>query len=231
MRHHVGEPRGLPYATGRNPPNRAPALSTTSVPLFEPQSRNKLSFGSRVTGVKRLGRIPMDLYHRKSGRTDWLPTPKLFSKVAWAILILAVLTAAGSLQAQSPASQIQDITGNYDFLKPYNTLAILQEDQMLKGYIDVLQGESASDAVFSYNLTIGERKGNHIEFRTSVIHEKYYRFSGTVQRGKGKEKGDPDYLELVGELQTIQNNSVTNQKKVDRQKVVFKSKGNNEQEP
>lgn len=102
---------------------------------------------------------------------------------------------------------------------------------MLKGYIDVLQGESASDSVFSYQITAGERKGAHVEFRTSKIHEKYYRFSGTVQRGKGKKKGDPDYLELVGELQTIRYNSVTNQQNIDRQQVVFKSKGKVEREP
>jgi hypothetical protein len=53
----------------------------------------------------------------------------------------------------------------------------------------------------------------------------YYRFSGTVQRGKGKKKGDPDYIELVGELQTVHHNSVTHQDTVDRKQVVFKSKG------
>lgn len=146
-------------------------------------------------------------------------------------LVIAVPAAWNALKAQPTSNQIGDITGDYDFLQPYNTLGILQEDQMLKGYIDVLQGESASDSVFSYQITIGERKGNDIEFRTSTIHEKYYRFSGTVQRGKGKKKNDPDYLELVGELQTIRSNSVTNQKNVDRQQVVLKSKGKIEKEP
>jgi len=70
-----------------------------------------------------------------------------------------------------------------------------------------------------------------VDFRTRRIHEMYYRFSGTVQQGKGKKRGDPDYLELVGELQTIQSNSVTNQETVERRQVVFKSKGKNEQEP
>ncbi len=157
--------------------------------------------------------------------------PGFWLTIALAIAIIATFATWSTLQAQTPGSAIPDITGNYDFLKPYNTLAILQEDQMLKGYINVLQGESASDSVFSYNITVGERKGNHIEFRTSVIHEKYYRFSGTVQRGKGETKGDPDYIELAGELQTIEYNSVTNQQNVKRQQVVFKSKGDVEREP
>ncbi len=149
----------------------------------------------------------------------------------WIVVALAALSAAGGLKAQSAAGQISDITGDYEFLQPYNTLAILQEDQMVKGYIDVLQGESESDAILSYPLTIGERKGDHLDFRTQTIHAMYYRFSGTVQRGQGKKKDDPDYMELVGELQTIQHNSVTDQDKVDRQQVVFKSKGKNNREP
>ena len=173
----------------------------------------------------------MNQKHRKSRLRDCQPAPGFWLTAALVIAIVATFAAWGRLQAQTPGSQIQDITGDYDFLKPYNTLAILQEDQMLKGYIDVLQGESASDDVFSYPITIGERKGDHIEFRTVKIHEKYYRFSGTVQRGKGKKKGDPDYLELVGELQTIQSNSVTHQDTVVRTQVIFKSKGRVEREP
>ena len=159
------------------------------------------------------------------------PSLSLWLGVAWIAAACATLTAWGNLNAQSAAGQVSDMTSDYQFLEPYNTLAILQEDQMVKGYIDVLQGESESDAVLSYPITIGERKGDHVEFRTRAIHELYYRFSGTVQRGKGKKKDDPDYMELVGELQTIQKNSVTNQEAVDRKQVVFKSKGKTEEAP
>lgn len=172
-----------------------------------------------------------DGYHRKARRQNHQPALHLWLRNAWVVIAIAALSAAGNLKAQSAASQISDMTGNYEFLQPYNTLAVLQEDQMVKGYIDVLQGQSESDALLSYPITIGERKGDHVEFRTRTIHEKYYRFSGTVQRGKGKKKDDPDYLELVGQLQTIQKNSVTNQETVDRRQVVFKSKGRTEREP
>jgi len=173
----------------------------------------------------------MSLVHRKARLQDHEPAPNLLLKASRIIIALAILAAWGNLNAQTSGSPIGDATGDYEFLQPYNTLAILQEDQMLKGYIDVLQGQSESDAILSYPITIGQRKGDHVEFRTSKIHEKYYRFSGTVQRGKGKKKDDPDYLELVGELQTIQSNSVTNQESVERSQVVFKSKGKTEKEP
>ena len=167
----------------------------------------------------------MALFHRRTWRQDRERALNLRLKAVWVVVALAALAAAGNLKAQSAASQISDITGDYEFLQPINTLAILQEDQMVKGYIDVLQGESESDAVLSYPISIGERKGDHLEFRTGTIHAMYYRFSGTVQEGKGKNKGDPDYIELVGELQTIRHNSVTNQDTVDRKQVDFKSKG------
>lgn len=173
----------------------------------------------------------MRMVHRKVWGKNRQRESNLLSRPVWFAAALVVLATCGMLKAQTAGSQIADITGNYQFLHSYNDLAILQEDQMLKGYINVLQGQSESDAVLSYPITIGERKGDHVEFRTRRIHEKYYRFSGTVQRGKGKEKGDPDYLELVGELKTIQNNSVTHHETIDREQVVFKSKGNTEREP
>jgi hypothetical protein len=177
------------------------------------------------------GQKQMDVLDRKPRQQGHRQALNLWRKVIWVVAALAALGAWGSLKAQSAASQVSDITGDYEFLQPYNTLAILQEDQMLKGYIDVLQGQSESDAILSYPFTIGERKGDHVEFRTRTIHEMYYRFSGTVQRGNGKKKDDPDYVELVGELQTIKKNSVTNQETVERQQVVFKSKGKTEREP
>lgn len=150
----------------------------------------------------------------------------------WSALVLAgaLIFASAPAFGQSKANAIPDLTGRYEFLTPENTLALLQEDTTLKGYIDVWQGENASDTIFSYNLTIGSRHGNHVEFRTEKIHEKYYRFSGTVRRGKGKAPGDRDYLELVGELETITDNSVTGKPQIERRQVIFKEKSRRQAE-
>lgn len=180
----------------------------------------------RKLGKKRMAVVRCNARGRNRGTAQ-----NLWLRLLWVAVAIAALSAWGNFKAQSTATPIGDITGDYEFLQPYNTLAILQEDQMVKGYIDVLQGESESDAILSYPITIGQRNGDHVDFRTRRIHERYYRFSGTVQHGKGKKKGDPDYVELVGELRTIQNNSVTNQETVDKKQVVFKSKGNTEREP
>lgn len=148
------------------------------------------------------------------------------------VIFLALLSWAGSgcLQARVPQQQnthIQDITGEYHFLSPEDTLAILDEAGMLKGYVDVYQGEQESDAVLSYTINAGEQKQDHVEFRTIRIHEKYYRFTGKVERGKGHKPGDPDYLRLVGDLQTITTRNGT-QENVQHQQVILKSIGKNE---
>ncbi len=139
--------------------------------------------------------------------------------------------AAGGLRAQSSSGKIGDITGNYQFLGPNDNLAILQEEGIVKGYIDVLQGQSESDYVLSYPIVIGSRKGDHVEFRTRRIHELYYRFSGTVQRGAGRKQSDPDYLQLSGELQIIERHADADKETVEHRQVVFKSKGESEEQP
>lgn len=115
------------------------------------------------------------------------------------------------------------MTGRYHFLGPEDTLSILQEEDVLKGYIDVFEGDSESDDVLSYQITIGSRNGNHVAFRTRPIHEKFYRFNGTVERGEGKKPSDPDYLQLNGDLTTVVLNSVTGQQKTVSQRVILKS--------
>lgn len=142
-------------------------------------------------------------------------------------LVMASATLAAGKQQDKP---IEDVTGKYEFLSPDDTLAILEEEGKLKGYVDVYQGEDESDAILSYPLSIGTRSGDHVEFKTGKIHERYYRFSGTVERGKGRSMKDPDYLRLVGELQIIQTNSVTGQESVDKRSVILKSKGGQPEE-
>ncbi|HEV2178256.1 MAG TPA: hypothetical protein VGW33_13810 [Terriglobia bacterium] len=149
-------------------------------------------------------------------------------RTAWMLVVLAVplpLVRQAQLKAQQGAGQIDDISGEYDFISPEDTLAVLDEDGKLKGYIDVIQGQDESDAVLTYDITIGTRQKDHVELKTSKIHEKYYRFSGTAARGSGKKESDPDYLRLVGDLETVTVNGSSGLESIARQHVVFKSKG------
>jgi len=155
-------------------------------------------------------------------RTAWLP----------AILIVLPATLAGWIARGTPqgGAAIDDVTGEYQFISADDTLALLDEEGKLKGYVDVVPTEEESDDVLTYNITIGSRQNNHVEFKTSKIHQKYYRFSGTARRGAGRRESDPDYLQLVGDLEIVTVHSDTGQESVEQRHVVLKSKGQAERQ-
>ena len=128
-------------------------------------------------------------------------------------------------RAQGVVEEIQDITGKYEFLTADDTLALLEEEGKLKGYVDIFQGEDESDEVLSYPITLGWRKKNHVEFKTGKIHQRYYRFTGAVERGRGHEQSDPDYLRLVGNLEIVTVKGERGEELPQRLRVVFKSLG------
>ena len=149
------------------------------------------------------------------------------------ILLLAVCLSflpQTWLNAQQENEQVRDASGEYRFLTADDTLGLLEEEGKIKGYVEVYQGEEESDTLLSYPITIGSREKNHINFKTAKIHQKYYRFSGAVERGKGHQEGDPDYLRLVGNLEIITVKADSSQESVERRHVIFSSKGKSEKE-
>jgi hypothetical protein len=123
------------------------------------------------------------------------------------------------------AENIDDITGKYHFLSADDTLGLLEEEGKLKGYIEILQGEEESDAVLSYDIILGSRKKDHVEFKTNTIHRRYYRFSGKVERGSGRQADDPDYLRLIGDLENVTIKGDSGQESVERKHLILKSLG------
>ena len=150
--------------------------------------------------------------------------------MAFVLAVCVSFLPATSPNAQQGNEQVRDASGEYHFLTADDTLALLEEDGKIKGYVDVYQGEEESDTLLSYPITIGSREKNHIQFKTVKIHQKYYRFSGLVERGKGHEEGDPDYLRLVGDLEILTVKADTGQESAERRHVVFSSKGKSEKE-
>ena len=153
-------------------------------------------------------------------------SPERHAGRLWNVLAIgAVLLATGGPLRARPQQEIDDITGKYHFLNADDVLALLEEEGKLNGYIDVFQGEDESDTILSYPISIGTRKKDRVEFKTRRIHQKYYRFSGTVRRGSGHEAVDPDYLELVGDLETVIVKGESAEESAQRTHVVLKSMG------
>ena len=161
-------------------------------------------------------------------RHGWADVPRRADSFIALTIVALTLGACCAVSAASFAADVPDLSGEYQFLAPEDTLAILEEEGKLKGYIDVYAGEQESDTVLSYQITIGSRQGDHIEFKTSKIHEKYYRFTGAVERGSGRKESDPDYLRLVGEVEIVTADPATGEERTERRQVVFKSEGKSE---
>jgi len=144
-----------------------------------------------------------------------------------AVLALVWLSTR-ALKAQEQVQTIEDMTAKYHFLSAEDTLAILDEEGRLKGYIEVTQPEEESDDILSYDIVEGSRDKAHVKFRTNKIHGKFYRFSGTVERGKGHEEKDPDYFRLTGDLDIVTVNAETGKQTVQTLRVTLKSFGKSE---
>lgn len=149
-------------------------------------------------------------------------------RLLWLAVVFAILLTGNILRSQEEPPAVDDMTAKYHFLAADDTLAILDEEGRLKGYIEVAQPEEESDDVLSYDLVDGSRKKSHVEFRTNRIHGKYFRFSGTVERGKGHEEKDPDYFRLTGDLDIVTVNGETGKETVQTFRVVLKSFGKSE---
>jgi hypothetical protein len=155
---------------------------------------------------------------------------KLLNVALGLFLPFVAVISLNGLSLPQEGEEIQDITGRYHFIAADDRLALLEEEGKLHGYIDVYQGEEESDTVLSYTITSGLRKKDHVEFKTAKIHQKYFRFVGSVERGRGHEEKDPDYLRLTGDLEIITTKGGSQEDAVQRMHVVLKSLGKEEGE-
>ena len=153
-------------------------------------------------------------------RARHLPTLSHFGLVALLAAVPCLARAPGQADQNVP-----DMSGEYEFTQAEDTLGILEEEGKLKGYIDVAQGADESDEVLTYQIILGTRSSNHVEFKTNKIHEKYYHFTGAVERGGGHTERDPDFLRLAGDLETVKIDSETGQEHVERRRETFRWKG------
>jgi len=153
------------------------------------------------------------------GRNGWAPR----GGAILALLIPATLWASSAAHPPQAGEQIEEINTEFHFLSSEDTLLIHEEEAVLKGQINVAQGEEESDEVLSYPITIGTRKKDHVEIKTGTIHRKYYRFSGTIERGAGRKPKDADYLRLVGDLEIVTVNGDTGKESAVTKHVVLKS--------
>jgi len=136
--------------------------------------------------------------------------------VARLFLFLALVAAPLSLHAQSqssndtsqkpaepaPNSNSPACSGMYQFLKEGEFVQVTVEDEgHVTGFISRYgDGESDKGAFLDQFFKTGKLEGNKLAFTTDIVHGAEFDFSGTVERGEGKNPGDEAYYVLKGTL-------------------------------
>lgn len=128
-------------------------------------------------------------------------------------------------QTPSPpkAQTDQQYSGMYSFLKEGEFVQVTVEDGgSVTGFVSRYgDGESDKGAFLDQFFKTGKLDGNKLTFATEIVHGVSFDFSGTIERGEGKNPGDEAYFVLKGIL--TEKSTDVNKKVTARQRdVVFK---------
>jgi hypothetical protein len=126
--------------------------------------------------------------------------------------------ASAAKPAEPPAAAHEakagrEYSGIYSFLKDGEFVQITVEDGgRVTGFVSRYgDGESDKGAFLDQYFRSGKLDGNKLSFTTEAVHAVWFEFTGTVDRGEGKNPGDEAYYVLQG---TLTDNSTDAEKKV-----------------
>jgi len=137
------------------------------------------------------------------------------------MLISSVLVTEAQ---QAPANPADDYSGMYGFLRDGEFLQLTIEDGVrVTGFISRFGDLDSDRGVFlDHFFKQGKLEGNKLTFTTETVHNVWFDFKGSVDRGQGKNRAAEDYYVLRGTL--TENMSDANNKTSSRSRqVAFKS--------
>jgi hypothetical protein len=127
---------------------------------------------------------------------------------------------------QSPASAppAEDYSGMYAFLQDGEFVQITIDDQGQVTGLVSRYADSAGDKreFLDQFFKDGKLEGKKLNFTTKTVHDVWYEFQGTVERGDAQNAGDEGYHVLKGKL-TEHSADVKMKNTVKSQDVAFKS--------
>src|SRR5215831_6924029 len=138
------------------------------------------------------------------------------------MLMLSCVLVTGAQQA--PANPADDYSGMYGFLRDGEFLQLTIEDGVrVTGFIPRFGDLDSDRGVFlDHFFKQGKLEGNKLTFTTETVHNVWFDFQGSVDRGQGKNRAAEDYYVLRGML--TENMSDANKKTSSRSRqVAFKS--------
>ena len=129
--------------------------------------------------------------------------------------------AAPPPSAASPKDQ--QYSGMYTFLKEGEFVQITVEDAgRVTGFVSRYgNGESDKGAFLDQFFKTGKLDGTKLTFTTEIVHGVSFDFTGSVERGEGKNQGDEAYFVLKGTL-TEKSTDVNKKVTAHSREVVFK---------
>jgi hypothetical protein len=145
------------------------------------------------------------------------------------VIIFLLLLSTSALWAQSapspaPARPTDDYSGMYAFLQEGEFVQLTVEDQgLVTGLISHYDDSTADKRGFvDQFFKQGKLDGQKLTFTTEALHDAWYDFQGTVERGDGQTADEQGYYVLKGKL--TQYKSDTNKKTTSKSETVaFKS--------
>ena len=145
-------------------------------------------------------------------------------------LTLVLLFCSFAL-AQKPAAKAAptpaDPSGMYSFLKDGEFVQLTVEDGRVSGFISRYGDRETDRGVFLDHFFKTDNKdsnldGNKLTFATKTVHNVWYEFKGTIERGQGKSVQEDGYYLLKGTLAT-HTQDASGKESTDIREVVFKS--------
>ena len=116
-----------------------------------------------------------------------------------------VKTAPKAVEPAAPAHEAKagrEYSGMYSFLKEGEFVQIsVEDDGRVTGFVSrYAGGESEKNEFVDQYFKSAKLDGNRLSFVTETVHEVWFEFKGTVDRGEGKNPGDEAYYVLKGTL-------------------------------
>jgi hypothetical protein len=122
------------------------------------------------------------------------------------LAMVFLLTALAGAQKAGPpaaaASSTQDYSGMYTFLREGEFVQVtVEEAGHVTGFIS-RYGDSESDqgAFLDQFFKVGKLEGHNLSFTTQTVHDTWFEFKGTVDRGPAKTRAQEGYYLLKGTL-------------------------------
>ncbi len=102
---------------------------------------------------------------------------------------------------QSPAASGADYSGMYSFLRDGEFVQVTVEDHgNVIGFVSRYADKESDSGFLDHFFKSGKLDSHQLAFTTETVHGVSFEFRGTVERGKGKSRGDEAYYVLKGTL-------------------------------